>query len=416
MADRVSLEVGGRGVTVTHPDKVVFPGRDGAAPRTKLDLIHYYLAVAEGALRGVAGRPLILKRFVKGIDQEAIFQKRAPARRPDWVRVAELHYASGRSAAEAVIDDAAGLAWVINLGCVDLNPHPVLVGDLEHPDELRIDLDPMPGVGWRQITDVAGVVREVLEDYGLTAWPKTSGSRGFHVYARIAARWPFARVRLAAQAVAREVERRAPELATSRWWKEERQGVFVDFNQNAKDRTVASAYSVRASPDARVSMPLHWDEVDDCDPVSFTMATAPDRFAEIGDPWAEMDAGIGATTGDAAGGLEPLLELAEEQGPAEKAPKGSRKRLDGRRASPMPLIEIARTKTKDEAMAALDTWRVRYPAAAKRLAATDVLVDGMRGPSSIWYRVRINLQHVPTDQRPSQEDLIADYSPWHSGS
>jgi DNA ligase D-like protein (predicted polymerase) len=369
MAGALSLEVDGHRVAVTHPDKVVFPGPDGRAGHTKLDLIRYYLSVAEGALRGVAGRPMILKRFVKGIEHEAIFQKRAPTKRPDWVDVAELRYASGTSAKEAVIHDAAGLAWVINLGCIDLNPHPVLAEDLDHPDELRVDLDPMPGVEWQQILDVAAVARDVLQDYGLTAWPKTSGSRGFHIYARIAPRWPYRHVRLAAQAVAREVERRAPDLATSRWWKEERQGVFVDFNQNAKDRTVASAYSVRATPDARVST---------------------------------------------AGGLEPLLALADEQGPAEKPPKGAGNSRVGRRVSSMPLIEVARTKTKDEAMAALDTWRDRHPAAAERLEPADVLVDGMRGPSSIWYRIRINLQHIPPDQRPPQEELIADYSPWPS--
>jgi DNA ligase D-like protein (predicted polymerase) len=400
----VSLNVGGRQVAVTHPDKVVFPDRDGQVGLTKLDLIQYYLAVADGALRGVAGRPMILKRFVKGIDQEAVFQKRAPEKRPDWVDVAELRYARGTSAKEAVIHDAAGLAWVINLGCVDLNPHPVLADDLEHPDELRVDLDPMPGVTWRQIVEVAQVAREVLEDHGLTAWPKTSGSRGFHIYARIAPSWSFRQVRLAAQTVAREVERRAPELATSRWWKEEREGVFVDFNQNAKDRTVASAYSVRATPDGRVSTPLVWDEVADCDPADFTVRTVPQRFAEIGDPWTAMDS--------SAGGLDRLLTLAEELGPAENAPKGVRRDGSGRRQSVMPLIEIARTKTKDEAMAALDTWRERHPAAAERLQPADILVDGMRGPSSIWYRIRINLQHVPDGQRPPQEDLIADYSPW----
>jgi DNA ligase D-like protein (predicted polymerase) len=401
----VSLQVGGRQVEITHPDKVIFPGQDGRAGHTKLDLIRYYLAVADGALRGVVGRPMILKRFVKGIDQEAIFQKRAPAKRPDWVDVAELRYASGTSAKEAVIHDAAGLAWAINLGCVDLNPHPVLADDLDHPDELRVDLDPMPGLAWRQILDVAQVAREVLEDYGLTAWPKTSGSRGFHIYARIVPSWSFRQVRLAAQTVAREVERRAPELATSRWWKEEREGVFVDFNQNAKDRTVASAYSVRATPDARVSTPLRWDEVADCDPAMFTVATVPQRFTDIGDPWAGMN--------DTAAGLERLLTLAEELGPAEKAPTGARRGAEaGRRQSVMPLIEIARTKTKDEAMAALATWRDRYPAAADCLQPADVLVDGMRGPSSIWYRIRINLQHVPDEQRPPQEQLIADYSPW----
>jgi DNA ligase D-like protein (predicted polymerase) len=402
----VSLDVGGRQVEVTHPDKVVFPDRDGQAGLTKFDLINYYLAVADGALRGVAGRPMILKRFVKGIDQEAVFQKRAPEKRPDWVDVAELRYARGTSAKEAVIRDAAGLAWAINLGCVDLNPHPVLADDLEHPDELRVDLDPMPGVTWRQIVDVAQVAREVLEDHGLTAWPKTSGSRGFHIYARVAPDWSFRQVRLAAQTVAREVERRAPELATSRWWKEEREGVFVDFNQNAKDRTVASAYSVRATPDARVSTPLAWDEVAGCDPADFTVRTVPRRFAEIGDPWAAMD--------ETAGSLDQLLALAEELGPAERAPKGARRDGSGRRQSVMPLIEIARTKTKDEAMAALDTWRERHPAAAELLQPADILVDGMRGPSSIWYRIRINLQHVPDGQRPPQEELIADYSPWQA--
>lgn len=385
------LEVAGREVTVSHPDKVIFP-EPGV---TKLDLINYYLAVSEGALRGVAGRPMILKRFVKGIDEEAIFQKRAPKNRPDWVEVAELKYRSGTSAEEAVIHDAAGLVWAVNLGCIDLNPHPVRAGDLEHPDELRVDLDPMPGVEWPQIVDVAMVAREVLADHGLTGWPKTSGSRGFHIYARIDPRWPYRQVRLAAETVAREVERRAPELATSRWWKQEREGVFVDFNQNAKDRTVASAYSVRSRPDARVSTPLHWDEVPSCRPEDYTVATVPERYAQLGDPWAGMDSAVG--------GLDRLLELAEELGPAEKAPKAERD---------ANLIEVARTKTRDEAMAALDTWKSRNPEAAAKLAPVDVLVDGMRGPSSIWYRIRINLQHVPTDLRPPQEELIADYSPW----
>jgi len=393
----VTLEVSGHPITVTSPDKVVFPPAAGRAPVTKLDLVSYYLAVADGALRGVAERPMILKRFVKGITEEAIFQKRAPEKRPDWIDVAELRYARGTSAREAVIHDAAGLAWAVNLGCVDLNPHPVRAGDLDHPDELRIDLDPMPGVVWEQILEVAMVTREVLEDHGLRPWPKTSGSRGFHVYARIAADRPFRQVRLAAETVAREVERRAPHLATSRWWKEERQGVFVDFNQNAKDRTVASAYSVRATPDARVSTPLAWDEVSGCRPEAFTLTTVPARLAEGGDPWEPMD--------DAVGSLDALLGLAEELGPAEKPPKGRK-----------PLIEIARTKTRDEALAALDIWRSRHPAVAELLEPTDTLVDGMRGPSSIWYRIRINLEHVPEAQRPPQEDLIADYSPWQGYS
>ncbi|GAS89294.1 DNA primase small subunit [Mycolicibacterium brisbanense] len=402
MAGGVTLDVDGLQVSVSNPDKVIFPD----ANVTKRDLIDYYLAVADGALRGVSGRPMILKRFVKGITAEAIFQKRAPEKRPDYIDVAELKYRSGTSAKEAVIDNAAGLVWAVNLGCVDLNPHPVLATDLDHPDELRVDLDPMPGVDWRQIVEVALVARDVLQDHGLTAWPKTSGSRGFHIYARIHPRWPFAKVRLAAQTVAREVERRAPELATAHWWKEEREGVFVDFNQNAKDRTVASAYSVRATPDARVSTPLQWDEVPDCRPERFTISTVPARFAEIGDPWEGMDA--------APGSLDALLDLADKLGPAEKAPKGASR--DGRRVSAMPLIEIARTKTRDEAMAALDVWRERYPEVAARLEPVDVLVDGMRGPSSIWYRIRINLQHVPEAERPPQEDLIADYSPWENYS
>ena len=391
------IGIGDRQVSISHPDKVVFPAVDGRGPVTKIDLVDYYLAVADGALRGVADRPMILKRFVKGITEEAIFQKRAPEKRPDWIDVAELRYARGTSAREAVVREPAGLVWAVNLGCVDLNPHPVRSGDLDHPDELRIDLDPMPGVGWPQILDVAQVAREVLEDHGLTAWPKTSGSRGFHIYARIAPRWPFKQVRLAAETVAREVERRAPELATSHWWKEDRQGVFVDFNQNAKDRTVASAYSVRAMPDARVSTPLTWDEVPGCRPELFTIATVPARFAERGDPWEPMD--------NAVGSLDPLLRLAEELGPAEKPPKGGK-----------PLIEIARTKTRDEALAALDVWRARHPEAAAALKPTDILVDGMRGPSSIWYRIRINLEHVPQPQRPAQEELIADYSPWEGYS
>jgi DNA ligase D-like protein (predicted polymerase) len=399
MAEAVSLEVGGRQVPISNPSKVVFPD----AGVTKRQLIDYYLAVADGALRGVADRPMILKRFVKGISQEAIFQKRAPEKRPDWIEVAELKYASGTSAKEAVLTDAAGLVWAVNLGCVDLNPHPVRAADLDHPDELRIDLDPMPGVEWEQILAVAQVAREVLDDHGLTAWPKTSGSRGFHIYARIHPHWPFRQLRLAAETVARAVEQRVPDLATARWWKEERgERVFVDFNQNAKDRTVASAYSVRATPDARVSTPLHWAEVPGCRAEAFTIATVPARFADIGDPWEGMD--------DAPGGLEPLLALAKELGPPEKPAKASGG--TGRRVSQMPLIEVARTKTRDEALAALDVWRGRHPAAADLLTPVDVLVDGMRGPSSIWYRVRVNLQHVPEDQRPPQEPLIADYSPW----
>lgn len=389
------MEIEGRDVWISHPDKVIFPD----VGVTKQDLIDYYLVVADGALRGVQGRPMILKRFVKGIDQEAFFQKRAPEKRPDWIEVAELHYASGRSAAEVVVRDAAALAYVVNLGCIDLNPHPVQADDLDRPDELRIDLDPVPGVEWRQILDVAVVVKEVLDDYGLTAWPKTSGSRGFHVYARIEPRWTFKDVRQAAQTVAREVENRAPALATAKWWKEERHGVFVDFNQNAKDRTVASAYSVRAKPDARVSTPLSWEEVPGCDPATFTLPTVLERFDEFGDPWVGID--------ESAGGLDALLQLADDMGPPEKPPKGT-----GRRQVTRPLIEIARSKTKDEAMDALDVWKSRYPDAVQHLEPADVLVDGMRGRSSLWYRIRINLQHVPEPERPAQEQLIVDYDPW----
>jgi len=391
------LELAGREVTITSPDKVVF----AQTGTTKLDLVRYYLSVADGALRGVRGRPMVLKRFVKGIEAEAVFQKRAPEKRPDWIEVAELHYARGTSAAETVVRDEASLAYVLNLNCVDLNPHPVLAEDLDHPVELRIDLDPMPGVDWQQIIDVAFIAKEVLEDHGLTAWPKTSGSRGFHVYAPIDRGWPYPKVRLAAQTVAREVENRAPGLATSRWWKEERgEGVFVDFNQNAKDRTVASAYSVRATLDARVSTPLHWDEVRDVRPQEHTILTVPQRFSDLGgDPWAAMD--------HAAGSLGPLLALAEELGPAEKPPKGT-----GSRTMTMPLIEIARAKTKPEVLEGFDRWKGKNPEVAGFLTESDVLVDGMRGSSSLWYRIRVNLQHVPQAQRPEQGELEVDYDPW----
>lgn len=397
--DAITLDISGREVRVSHPGKIVFsePGL------TKLDLVNYYLAVADGALRGASGRPMVLKRFVKGIDKEAFFQKRAPESRPAWIETATLHYASGTSAAEVVVTDAAALAWVINLGCIDLNPHPVRARDLDHPDELRVDLDPMPGVDWAQIVDVALVVRDVLTDHGLVGWPKTSGSRGLHINVRIEPRWDYRAVRLAAEALAREVENRAPGLASAHWWKEERgASVFVDFNQNAKDRTVASAYSVRALPDARVSTPLRWDEVHTHRPEEFTVATVLHRFADQGDVAAGID--------HAAGSLDALLALAERLGPAEKAPAapdGS-----GRRRSSMPLVEIARAKTKEEAIAGLDAWRSRHPDVVVCLEPADVLVDGMRGASSLWYRVRINLQHVPAALRPEQGPLEIDYDPW----
>ncbi|HEY2556506.1 MAG TPA: DNA primase small subunit domain-containing protein [Diaminobutyricibacter sp.] len=393
------LEVDGHEVRISNPGKIVFP----EPGLTKLDLANYYIAVADGALRGAGGRPMVLKRFVKGVTQEPFFQKRVPDGHPPYIDTATLHYASGTSAEEAVLRDAAGLAWVSNLGCLDLNPHAVRAEDLDHPDELRVDLDPMPGVDWAQIVDVAFVAREVLGDHGLTSWPKTSGSRGLHLLIRIAPQWEFADVRLAAETLAREVENRAPGLATARWWKEERgESVFVDFNQNAKDRTVASAYSIRPLPDARVSTPLDWDEVRARRPEEFTVPTVLRRFAERGDPHAQID--------DSVGSLEGLLALAERLGPAEKPPKAADGA--GRRVSQMPLIEIARTKTKPEALAALEQWKGEHPDAAALLHPADELVDGMRGSSSLWYRVRINLQHVPEADRPAQGALVADYDPW----
>ena len=393
------LEIEGHEVRISSPGKIVFP-QPGI---TKLDVVRYYLSVADGALRGAGGRPMVLKRFPKGIDAEPFFQKRVPENHPDFIDTATLHYARGTSAEEAVIRDAAGLAWVVNLGCLDLNPHPVRAEDLDHPDELRIDLDPMPGVDWSQIVDVAFVARDVLDDVGLVGWPKTSGSRGLHIVVRIAPDWDYKQVRLAAETLAREVENRAPGLATARWWKEERgESVFVDFNQNAKDRTVASAYSIRPLPDARVSTPLDWDEVRARRPEEFTVLTVPQRFADLGDPHRGID--------DAVGTLDGLLRLAEELGPAEKPPRGGDG--SGRRQSTMPLIEIARTKAKSEAIAALDEWTKRHRSVAAQLHPADVMIDGMRGSSSLWYRVRVNLQHVPEPERPPQEELIADYDPW----
>src|SRR5215475_664843 len=298
---QVVLEVAGREVAITNPEKVFFP----RAGHTKLDLARYYVAVAEGALLGIAGRPIVLKRYVDGAESEAFFQKRAPTQHPDWIETVELSFPSGRTAREIVVRDAAQLLWIVNLGCIDLNPHPVCADDLEHPDELRVDLDPGPGVGWDDVRRVTLLVRDVLDEHGLRGWPKTSGSRGMHVNVRIERRWTFDDVRRAALALAREIERRAPGRATSKWWKEERRGVFLDYNQNAKDRTVASAWAVRPTPDARVSMPLDWDEVADCDPAAFTLATAPARFAERGDASAGIDS--------AEGSLDALLELSAAQ-------------------------------------------------------------------------------------------------------
>ena len=436
------LEIGGHEVAISNPQKVYFPDHG----YTKLDLVHYYIAVADGALTGIRGRPMALKRFVDGITKEPFFQKRAPENTPEWIRTAELTFPSGRTADEIVVDETAALIWIVNLGCIDLNPHPVRAEDLDHPDELRVDLDPVPGVGW----------------------PKTSGSRGIHINVRIEPRWTYAEVRRAALALARDVEARAPDLATSKWWKEERHGVFLDYNQNAKDRTVASAYSVRPLPDARVSMPLAWDEVPTCEAEEFTIETVPARFASIGDPGVGID--------DAVGSLEALLELSAKHeregegdapwppnyakqagepprvqpsrkrrpdseyepgrgksgGPppevaAERAAavaagdrnaglptdwEGSRPTPTGRRKTNVPVIEISRAASKAEALKGLERWKVRHPAAAAALEPADVLVDGMRGRSSLWYRVRVNLIHVPDGERPLQETLDPDYDPW----
>jgi bifunctional non-homologous end joining protein LigD len=416
MSDEI-LRVAGREVSISHPDKVLFPQRK----HTKLDLARYYISVAEGALRGAGGRPNMLVRYPNGIEGEHFYQKRAPTSRPDWVEVAELRFPSGRLAEEIVPRDAAALAWLANLACLELHPHPVRAEDLEHPDELRVDLDPVPGVEWKQIQQVAAVSRTVLEDFRLVGWPKTSGSRGMHICVRIERRWSFDEVRRAALALAREVEKRAPELATSKWWKEERHGVFVDYNQNAKDRTVASAYSVRPTPDARVSAPLLWEEVDDCAPADFTLASMPERFRKVGDRHAGID--------ERAGSIEGLLELFERQGlgdapwpphyrkqpsePARVRPSkrsASARTAGGTRSSrhKYPLIEIARARRKDDALSGLERWKGRHPEAAAHLEPADVLVDAMRGRYSTWTRIRVNLQHVPETLRPNQEPLDPD--------
>lgn len=445
------LEVAGREVTISNPDKVLFP----EAGHTKLDLVRYFLAVAEGALRAAGDRPNVLVRYPNGVGGEFFYQKRAPASRPDWVEVVALRFPSGRTAEEVVPRDAATLAWMANLACLELHPHPVRAEDLDHPDELRVDLDPIPGVPWSQVRDVAAVAHEVLSDHGLVGWPKTSGSRGIHVNVRIERRWEFKQVRRAALALAREVERRAPKLATSKWWKEERHGVFVDYNQNAKDRTVAAAYSVRPQPDARVSAPLTWDEVPDVEPADFTLVTMPGRFAEVGDRHTAID--------QSAGSLDALLELSarqerEGQGDAPWPPhyrkeegepprvqpsrargaktaatrrSASSKRAGSttrsasakkpappktsatkpRRVSRHPLIEIGRAIKKEDALAGFERWKARHPEAARRLEPADVLVDSMRGRFTTWTRIRVNLKNVPEASRPPQEPLDPDETP-----
>ena len=470
------LSVDGREVRVTNPGKVYFP----EAGITKLDLVNYYLAVADGALRAIGRRPLVLKRYVDGITGEGFFQKRAPAKRPDWVQTVELSFPSGRTAHELVVTERAQLVWITNLGNIDLHAHPVRADDLDHPDELRVDLDPGPGVSWQTVRDMALLVREVLSEHGLVGWPKTTGSRGLHVYVRTRQQWGFAEVRRAALAVSREVERRAPGLATSKWWKEERVGVFLDYNQNAKDRTIAAAYSVRPLPDARVSAPLAWEEVPDCEPADFTLHTMPARLAARGDLAAGMDAAAGSLDGllelaarheaeglggdapwpphfrrrrgeprrvapsrargarsadpaagsDRAGAAAPAAtepsaaeEVASDTAAAADtaadrvpAARGAGASATGRRRSTMPLVVVAKARTEADARAGLERWRRRHPQAASYLQAADVLVDAMRGRSSTWTRIRVNLRHVPAAKRPPAETPDPDYDPWRDGA
>jgi bifunctional non-homologous end joining protein LigD len=407
----VVLELAGREVQVSNPEKVLFP----EAGHTKLDLVRYYVAVAAAALRAAGGRPNVLVRYPNGIHGEFFYQKRAPQSRPDWIDVVSLHFPSGRTAEEVVPREVSALAWMANLACLELHPHPVRADDLDHPDELRIDLDPVRGVPWSQVLEVARVVRSTLNDFGLVGWPKTSGSRGMHVYVRIERRWTFDQVRRAALAFAREVERRAPSVATSKWWKEERHGVFLDYNQNAKDRTIAAAYSVRPTADARVSAPLAWDEVDACDPADFTLASMPRRVATIGDRHTDMDRHTCS--------LLSLLELSERHErdglgdapwpPQYKKQPGEPPRVQpSRRREPKhPLIEIGRAEKKEDALAGLERWRDRHPEAAAHLQPADVLVDAMRGRFHTWTRIRLNLQHVPEALRPPQEPLDPDAAP-----
>jgi bifunctional non-homologous end joining protein LigD len=424
------LTIDGREVRVTHPSKLYF---SKGVKLTKLDLVRYYLDVADGALAGIRDRPIVLKRFVDGAESEPFYQKRAPEKRPPWLRTVTLTFPSGRTAEEVVVDDAAGLSWIVNLGCIELHPHPVRTGDLEHPNELRVDLDPGPGVSWEDVRKVALEVRALLSEVGLVGWPKTSGSRGMHVNVRIEPRRSFTEVRTAALALAREIERRAPSLASSKWWKEERHGVFLDYNQNAKDRTTCSAYSVRPLPDARVSAPLRWEEVPDCDPADFTVATMPARLAAIGDPHAEMDRSPGS--------LDALLELAARDAAAglgdapwpphfrkmdresTRVSPSRAKRTTGKRPqakssgeprgrrSKAPLLVVANSSSKADALAGLERWRDRHPEAAALLAVDDVLVDAMRGRSSTWTRVRVNLRNVPESKRPPQETPDPDDDP-----
>ena len=413
------LSIDGRDVRVTHPDKPYFSAQ---TKLSKLDIVRYYLSIAPGALAGIQDRPIVLKRFVNGAEAEPFYQKRAPSDRPAWLRTVTLSFPSGRTAEEVVVDDAAGLAWIVNLGCIELHPHPIRSNNLDHPDELRVDLDPGPGVGWDDVWKVALEVKSFLEEMGLCGWPKTSGSRGMHVNVRIEPRWSFTEVRRAALALSRAIERRAPALATSKWWKEERHGVFLDYNQNAKDRTTCSAYSVRPLPDARVSTPLQWSEVPDCEPADFTVLTVPKRFAELGNPHAEMDA--------TPGSLEKLLELAAkddadglgdapwpphfrktEQEPARVAPSRAKSAPKKAPKKAMPLIVVANSPSKQAALDGLQRWKTRHAEIVDLLAVDDVLVDSMRGRSSTWTRIRVNLRNVPEDMRPAAEPPDPDDDP-----
>lgn len=477
--DSELVEVAGRTVRVSSPSKPYF---SKGVKLTKLDIVRYFLAVAPGALRGIVDRPIVLKRFVNGAEAEPFYQKRAPSDLPEWMRTVTLKFPSGRTADEVVVDDAAGLAWIVNLGCMELHPHPVRTRDLDHPDELRVDLDPQPGVEWADVRTVAMEVKALLDELGLVAWPKTSGSRGMHINIRIEPRWGFTEVRRAALALARAVEKRCG-LASSKWWKEERHGVFLDYNQNAKDRTTCSAFSVRPLPDARVSMPLKWDEVMVCDPAEFTVLTVPERFAKVGDPHAAMD--------EHAGVLDALLEMAsrdeaEGVGDAPWPPHFVKQEGEGRRVAPskaalhaadggsaaktktkgfseqmeegfgahrfrgqskrkkatttdsdgggvdpaaegsaeakpvkkragrvpkMPLVVVAQSPDKAAAEAGLERWKQQHAQAAALLAADDVLVDRMRGSSQVWYRIRVNLRHVPEELRPAQGTPDPDDDP-----
>ncbi len=423
------LSIDGRDVRITNPAKPYF-SRD--VKLSKLDVVQYYLAVASGAVAGIRDRPSMLKRFVDGAEKPPFYQKRAPDNRPEWLRTVTLSFPSGRTAEEVVVDDAAGLAWIVNLGCIELHPHAVRTNDLDHPDELRIDLDPGPGVGWGDVRRVAMEVKALLEEMDLRGWPKTSGSRGMHVNVRIEQRWTFTEVRRAALALSREIERRAPKIATSKWWKEERHGVFLDYNQNAKDRTTCSAYSIRPLPDARVSAPLLWEEIPDADAADFTVLTMPARLKAIGDPNARMD--------DAPGSLDKLHELAdrdeasglgdapwpphfrkmEGEAPrvapsrAKGAKTTSKKTAAKKAATAKPLIVVANSPDKEAALAGLERWKTRYPDAASHLAVDDILVDSMRGRSSTWTRVRVNLRNVPEKIRPAQETPDPDDDPTRS--